>query len=122
MADIAAVAPSTSGVVSTPTASTPAGDTITGVAATNGLILNIFNGHGSSITVGVTATAVARTITGYGTGTFTLANLSVAVAAGAYKSIYIPATSMAGYLDSNDEVPITYTSGNAALTVQALII
>jgi hypothetical protein len=44
----------------------------------------------------------------------------VAVAAGAYKSIYIPATQMAGYLNGDTEVPITYTSGNAALTVQAV--
>jgi hypothetical protein len=77
------------------------------------------NGHGSSITVTIEAQAVARTIAGLGAGSFTLPDISVAIAAGATKTIYLVGN-IAGYIDSNGYVQITYASGNAALTVVPL--
>src|SRR5687767_13591384 len=100
MAAITAVSISTTPFTSTPVASAPAGDTIAATTS-DSLILILTNGHGSSITVSITPQAVSTTVAGYGSGSFTPATLSVAVPAGATRTIYIPHSTIGGYIDGS---------------------
>lgn len=103
---------------STFTASTPAGDEIAFSNYQRGILVFIDNGHASPITVDVVPT-VSSKIT-QTEGKVTKPTLSLAVSNGAKATIFIPAASMSYYKNASNRIPISYTSGNAALTVRAL--
>ena len=115
-----ATASSTTPPLINPVASTPAGDEIT-VAAGQELFIILDNGHGSSITVTVPGVASSATIGTKGPGSFTPTDKSIAVVNGTSRLIHIPREQIAGFRNGSGRVAVNYTSGNAALTVQAIV-
>jgi hypothetical protein len=103
-----------------PVASTPAGDEIT-VSASQELFIVFDNGHGSDITVTISGQASSITVGGKGAGSFTPTAKTLSVVAGTSRLFHIPRDEIVGFRNGSGRVPITYTSGNAALTVQAIV-
>ena|SRR5215203_1970971 len=120
MATITATTASTTPALCNPVASAPAGDQVA-VAANNSLLLVIDNGHSSPITVTLSGVASTITVGTRGSGSFTPTAISGSVTNATSKVFYIPQSQIAGYIDGNGFVQITYASGNAALTVQAIL-
>ena len=115
-----ATASSSSPVLINPVASTPAGDEIT-VSASQELFIILDNGHGSSITVTVPGVASSISVAGKGAGSFTPTDKSIAVVNGTSRMIHIPRDQISGFRNGSGRVAVNYTSGNAALTVQAIV-
>jgi hypothetical protein len=103
-----------------PVASAPAGDEIT-VSASQELFIVFDNGHGSDITVTISGTAASITVNGKGAGSFTPTAKTVNVVAGTTRLFHIPRDEIAGFRNGSGRVPVTYASGNAALTLQAIV-
>lgn len=103
-----------------PVASTPAGDVVT-VSATQELFLILDNGHSSSITVTIPGQAASVTLGGKGPGSFTPTSKTIAVVNATSRLVHISRDEIAGFRNGSGQVEITYTSGNAALTVQAIV-
>ena len=122
---MATITPATASVTTppliAPVASTPAGDEIT-VAASQDLFIVVDNGHTASITVTIPGVASTITVGGKGEGSFTPNSISAAVANGTSKVFFIPRDKIAGYRNSSTgRVSVNYTSGAAALTLQAVV-
>lgn len=120
MADITPVKITPESVVTaTPVASTPAGDTVVaGQLGGDDLLLVFNNGHSAAVTVTIVPTTA--TIAGTAYGSIRKLNVGQAIPAGASRAIMIPANVVGLYVDENEEIPLVYTSGNAALTVLAM--
>ena len=102
-----------------PVASTPAGDEIT-VSATQELFIVVDNGHASPITV--TIPGVAATISrGAASGSFTADSITASVTNGTSKLFHISRDAITHYRNAQGRVAVNYTSGNAALTIQAIV-
>jgi len=116
-----ATASSSSPVLCNPVASAPAGDEIT-VAVTQSLLVVFDNGHSSPITVTLGGQASAITVGGKGAGSFTPTSKTLSVVNATTRVFYIPQTEIAGFRNGNGRVEVTYASGNASLTVQAIVV
>jgi hypothetical protein len=103
-----------------PVASAPAGDEIT-VSASQELFIVFDNGHGSDITVTISGQASSITVGGKGAGSFTPTAKTVNVVAGTTRLFHIPREEIVGFRNGSGRVPVTYASGNAALTLQAIV-
>lgn len=116
MATLTLVTPDIAGEVVTPEASTPAGDV---VPYTGGdLLLKFTNGHASSITVNIVPTKTSLVVGG--AGAVTVPTRALVLATTEEGVIFIPAEHASAYVNSSRQIPLSYTSGNAALTVLAL--
>jgi len=113
MAKLTTVTPTIKGDVVVPVASTPAGDT---VPFTGGDLLLMFdNGHSASITVEIAPTKTTGIIAGAGIAD--IPTRSLVLAAGAKGAILFRGGDASAYVNASRLIPITYTSGNALLTV-----
>lgn len=116
MATITPAKPSIAGATVTRVASAPAGDV---VPYTGGdLLLHFENGHSSSITVNLVPTTA--TVVVPGVGPVSVPTRSIAIADGAEGAFLLKASEVSAYVNGDRRIPISYTSGNAALTVMAL--
>jgi hypothetical protein len=115
-----ATASSTTPPLIAPVASTPAGDEIT-VSASQELFIVFDNGHSSPITVTISGVASSLTVGGKGVGSFTPTAKTLEIANATSRLFHIPREQIVGFRNGSGRVPITYTSGNAALTVQAIV-
>lgn len=113
MATITPVTPSIAGAVVTPTASTPAGDVVPYQGGD--LLLKFTNGHSSTVTVNVVPTQPTQTTPS--AGTVSTPTRSLALDQDEEGVMVFKAAEISAYLNSSRQLPITYTSGNAALTV-----
>lgn len=113
----------------TTTAITNAGSTVTYAATTVGgdevtpnpngdTIIEFLNGHNASITINVVPTLTPVLVDGV--GYVTTPTRSLALAAGAHGRFKFTKATVAAYLNANGRIPITYASGNTALTILAL--
>lgn len=100
-------------------ASTPAGDAVDDVAGKT-IIIEFQNGHSSSITVTIAPTQTTAVVDGV--GTVTVPSRSLVLAAGEPGVFMFQDGQKAAYKDANGRFPISYTSGNAALTRRAFAI
>lgn len=96
-------------------ASTPAGDAV--VYRSGDLVIEFQNGHASAITVSFAPTRATSKVEGV--GKVTTPTRSLALAAGEGGVFVFKADQLAAYRDANGRIPITYTDGNAALTLRA---
>lgn len=119
MATIAAAVPLNGEALATATdtASTPAGDEISISSYRDGVLIFFDNGHASSITVTITPTVTSKNT--QTDGLVTKAALTLAIAAGAKAQCFIPSSAMQYFKNASNRIPITYTSGNAALVLRA---
>lgn len=122
---MATITPATASTSSPPTiapvASAPAGDEIT-VAANQGLFIVVDNGHTAPITVTIPGQPSTISVNGKGEGTFTPASISASVTNGTSKVFHVSREMMSGYRNSaTGRVSVNYTSGAAALTLQAVV-
>lgn len=116
MATINPVATTIVGATVSRVASTPAGDV---VPYTGGdLLLHFENGHASSVTVSFVPTQ--STIKAPGVGNVTVPTRTIAIATGAEAAFIFRSDEVSAYVDGNRQIPISYTGGNALLTVMAL--
>ena len=115
-----ATASSTTPPLCNPVASTPAGDEIT-VGANQELFVILDNGHVSSITVTIPGQASSISVGSKGPGSFTPTSKSIAVVNGTSRLLHIPRDQISGFRNGSGRVEVQYTSGNAALTVQAIV-
>jgi len=118
MATITPAAAVIAGATITRVASTPAGDVVPWGGSD--LLLHFENGHDSSITVSVAPTQSTAIVPGV--GSVSVPTRSIAIAATAEAAMLFKASEISAYLNSLRQIPITYTSGNAALTVMALTV
>ena len=115
MATITPVTPVLAGATVTRAATTPAGDVI---PYTGGDILVHFeNGHASPITVNIVPTV--ETLEAAGAGPVSVPTRSLAIVAGAEGAFLLREGQISAYVNASRQIPITYTSGDAALTVAA---
>jgi hypothetical protein len=116
MAAISLVKPTAKGAVVTRVASTPAGDT---VPSTGGdILLHFENGHASSITVTIAPTKLTGNLPG--AGPVDVPTRTLVLAAGDEGAIRFRGGDAGSYTNAQRQIPITYTGGNALLTVMAL--
>lgn len=115
MATIAVVTPSLAGAVVSRAATTPAGDVVPYLGGN--VLLHFENGHASAVTV--TLAPTKTTAKAAGAGTVTVPTRSLEIAAGAEGAILLKAGEVEAYTNSSRQIPVTYTDGNAALTVAA---
>lgn len=117
MATIAPLKPTNAGLTPAAfTASTPAGDVVT-YPGSGSLLIEIDNGHSSSVTVTVPAKQTVGRVAG--AGSVTIPARTLAVPAGAQAAFLFQSGEIAAYLDAGT-IPLTYASGNAALLVRAV--
>lgn len=116
MATLTVVSPSIAGAVVTPEASTPAGD----VVPWNGgdLLLKFINGHTETVTVTIAPTKTSAVVPNV--GGITVPTRSLALDQDEEGVIFIPRDQAGAYVNTSMQIPLGYTSGNAALTVLAL--
>jgi len=115
MATITPAAPSIAGATAAFAATAPAGDQI--VYQGGDLLIEFDNGHASSITISFAPTQTSGTIPGAGPAT--VPTRSIALAAGGKAAFRFKATDIRAYLNASKRLPITYTSGNAALLIRS---
>lgn len=118
MANIATVACSNAGTLTPEVATAPAGDIITGANPGKALTLAFRNGHASSITVNIAPTVATMKVGGV--GKVSVPTRSIAIAAAASGTFVFQPDEIGAYIDANGGVPLTYTAGNALLTVRAI--
>lgn len=116
MATINPVLVNNKGAAVTRVASTPAGDVVH--YGGGNLLLHFENGAGASVTVDIVP--VKSTLKVAGAGEVTVPTRSVVIPAGAEAAIMFSAGDVGAYLNSSSQIPLTYTSGDAALTVMAI--
>lgn len=115
MATISPVYPTLAGAVVSRAATTPAGDVVPYSGAS--ILLHFENGHSSSITVEIEPTTTS--INADGVGPVSVPTRSLVLAAGAEGAILLREGDVAAYVNSSRQIPISYTGGDAALTVAA---
>lgn len=102
-------------------ATTPAGDFITGAQSNQPLLLEFHNGHVSAITVNIAPVSqYAAPIDDQKIGRTAKPTVSLSIGAGADAVMCIAADLIRLYNDCSNHIPVSYTSGNAALTVRAI--
>ena len=118
MANINPIGATNQGATVTRVATTPAGDQFQ--YGGGNLLLHFENGHASPITVNFAP--VVSTMKLSGAGEVTVPTRSLAIAAGA-EAVFMFSRGTAGaYVNAQGYIPVTYTGGNAALTVTAVSI
>lgn len=116
MAIITPLVPSIAGSALAFAASAVSGDQVTWTGSD--LLIEFFNGHGSSITIDIAPTKTTGRVSG--AGAVSIPTRSLVLAASAYGGFYLPRTELSAYLNASGRIPITYTSGNIALLLRAL--
>lgn len=118
MADITPLRPGVTGLTgapAAPVASTPAGDKI--IYGGGDIVLEFQNGHASPITVNMVPVQTNKKVSGVGNITVPTRTLVVANATAGCLSF--KRDEIGAYVGTDGKIPITYTSGNALLTVRA---
>ena len=118
MATVNAIKPTPAGAVSAFTASTPAGDVIPYQGGD--LILEAVNGHTSTVTV--TLAPTKTTVNAPGAGPVTVPTRSLALDQDEHGAFMLKADQIGAYLNASRQLPVTYTSGNAALLIRAIAV
>ncbi|KLK91422.1 hypothetical protein AA309_20215 [Microvirga vignae] len=105
-------------------ATSPTGDKFSiPVASQDKDVVLIFNnGHTSPITVAVVAQPTTMALTGKGSGTWTRPNRDIVIANGETHSMIIRATELKAFIDATNFLNLSYTGGNAALTVLGFLV
>lgn len=116
MATISLVKPTSKGAAVARVATTPAGDVVNFTG--NDILLHFENGHASSITVTMAPTKLTGNLPG--AGPVDVPSRTLAIPAGDEGVFRIRAGEAAAYVNAQRQIPITYTGGNALLTVMAL--
>ncbi len=115
MANITPSTPSNAGALAPFAASTPGGDEI--VYSGGDLMIEFNNGHSSSVTVNFAPAQATKKVEGV--GRVTIPTRSLAIAAAAHGVFRFAQDDINAYLNANGRLPITYTGGNAAMTLRA---
>jgi len=115
MANITPSAPSNAGALAPFAATTPGGDEI--VYNGGDLMIEFNNGHASSITVQFVPTQSSKKVAG--AGRVNIPTRSLAIAAGAHGVFRFGQEDVNAYVNAAGRIPITYTGGNAAMTMRA---
>lgn len=116
MTTINPVLVSNKGAVVGRVASTPAGDKI--LYGGGNILLHFENGAAAPVTVNFVP--VKTTLKVSGAGEVTVPTRSLAVSAGAEAAIMFSAGDVGAYLDDQGNLAVTYTGGDAALTIMAI--
>lgn len=117
MANITPVSCTNAGVLTPEVATTPGGDTIVGITPSP-LILAFRNGHASPITINIAPSQASAKVNG--AGSVTIPTRSIVLAAAASATFEFRDDDRSAYLDASGNMPITYTGGNALLTLRAI--
>jgi hypothetical protein len=118
MATITPKDPTLAGIAAPFVASTVSGDQVEYKGGD--LLIEINNGHSAPITVNIAPTKATGVIPGAGIAP--VPTRSLAVANAAHGVFLIKASEVRAYLNANRRIPLTYTSGNVALTVRAFTV
>lgn len=116
MATITPVKPGIKGAAVVRVASTPAGDLVPFTGTD--LVLQFENGHASPITVNIVPTKETGILPG--AGVVDVPTRSLVIPNGEEGVMLIRGGDAGAYVNTDRKIPITYTSGNALLTVMAL--
>ena len=116
MANITPLALGNAGALTPFAATAPGGDAI--IYAGGDLIIEFNNGHSASITVNFAPNASTKVLPGV--GRVTIPTRSLVIAASALGSFRFGQEDISAYLSlTTGFLPITYTGGNAAMTIRA---
>jgi hypothetical protein len=92
------------------------GDEVACPVKSDDYLIEFHNTHASPVTFTITP-AAAFNIAGY--GNVSKAAITEAVPASAHRSVLIPASILAHYINAAGRIPVTYTSHNVAFLIRA---